>query len=326
MDAQHYFHNSYRHPICREWHSTHLLRDFNLVYPVFVSNQEEEKTEISSMPGNYRYGYLNVVEELRPLIRREGPRLRAIMLFGVMNSEQKDEEGNSFADSPVIQALRNLKLAYGSDLLLCVDICLCGYTSYGHCGIVKEDGTLDLLRSQHQLAQMSLKFAEAGADVICPSDMMDGRIYYIKELLLEHKLFTPILSYSSKFHSCFYGPFRDAAHSAPSFGDRGGYQLPPNARELAIRAAKRDIAEGADFVMVKPGMPYLDIIRDLKNEVRVPIACYQVSGEYAMIYFAAQAGAIDLKKSVMESMNGFLRAGCQIIITYFAPQILEWIN
>ena len=277
------------------------------------------------MPGNYRYGWKRIVEELRSLITKPGSHLRSIMAFGVMDNNEKDSEGDSFNNSPVIKALPLLKKEF-PDLLLCVDICLCAYTSTGHCGVLKPDGSIDLKKSQSQLANMALLFVKNFADVVCPSDMMDGRIFYIKKILLENDFYVPIMSYSTKFQSSFYGPFRDAASCAPSFGNRAAYQLPPSARDLGIRAALRDIEEGADFVMVKPSMPYLDLIRDIKNITHVPIACYHTSGEFAMIYHAAQAGALDLKSAVLESMTGFLRAGCTIIITYFTPQLLTWMN
>ena len=325
MQPKHYLQNSYRHPVCRTWHSAAVLQDTNLVYPVFISNTEDEKTEISSMPGNYRYGWRRIVEELRPLVSRPGPHLRAIMAFGVMSAEDKDDDARCVDSSPVLKALPLLKQEF-PDLLLCVDICLCAYTVHGHCGILHESGAINLKKSQVQLAHMAKIFALAGADVICPSDMMDGRIHFIREALLESEILLPIMSYSTKFQSGFYGPFRDAAQSAPSFGDRAAYQLPPAGRELGIRAALRDIEEGADFVMVKPAMPYLDLIRDLKNIVNVPIACYHTSGEFAMIYYAAQAGAMDAKRAVLEAITGFMRAGATVIITYFTPQILEWIS
>lgn len=326
MDPSHYLHNSYRHPVCRSWHSSVAIKDTQLVYPVFVTNEPDQKTEIESMPGNYHYGYERVVNELRPLIEKTGPRLRSIMLFGVLKNSEKDETGDSYGNSPVIQALKRLKAEFSHKLLLCVDICLCGYTLKGHCGIMSDDGCIDLAASQQQLANMSVCYAQNGADVICPSDMMDGRIHYIREALISNHLQIPIMSYSSKFKSSFYGPFRDAANSAPAFGDRATYQLPAAGRDLAIRASLRDIEEGADFVMVKPGMPYLDIIRDLKNSVQVPIVCYQVSGEYAMIYHASQAGGINLKEAVLESMQSFLRAGASVVITYFTPSLLEWLE
>lgn len=325
MLPKHAYHNSYRHPVCRTWHSNQALKDSNLIYPIFLTNKSDEKTELTLMPGIFRYGYQRVIEELRPLVARKQSKLRAVMLFGVMETEEKDEFANCIKNSPVIKALPLLKSEF-PDLLLCVDVCLCAYTSNGHCGIFNKRGELKLDKTQMALSTASVIFAVNNADVICPSDMMDGRVHFIREALNREHLHVPILSYSSKFHSGFYGPFREAAQSAPTFGDRATYQLPPAGRELGIRAALRDIEEGADFVMVKPGMPYLDLIRDLKNTVSVPIACYQVSGEYSMIYFAAKAGAIDLKRAVMESMTGFLRAGASIIITYFTPQILEWID
>lgn len=325
MNYNHYLHNSYRHPVCRTWHAPGDLKDTSLIFPIFITNNENEKTEISSMPGNYRYGWKRVVEELRPLITQRPNHLRAIMAFGVMDPDEKHDSGKTIENSPVIKALPLLKEEF-PNLLLCVDICLCAYTVHGHCGILDEDGVINLVKSQNRLAYMAKIFAFSGADVICPSDMMDGRVYFIKEALLNSEASIPILSYSTKFQSCFYGPFRDAAQSAPSFGDRAAYQLPPVGRELGIRAALRDIEEGADFVMVKPAMPYLDMIRDLKNNVHVPIACYQTSGEFAMIYHSAKAGALDFKKGVLESITGFIRAGASIIITYFTPNILTWMN
>lgn len=324
MEPWHYLHNSYKHPVARQWHSTNTLTDTNLVYPIFVTDTPDEKTQIPSMPGNYRYGYQRVVEELKPLVNREGSRLKSVMIFGVMNKELKDPEGNCMNQSPVVKALQNLKAEFKDSLLLCVDICLCGYTDHGHCGVLYEDGTINLEQSNKQLAQMALLYATHGADVVAPSDMMDGRVHAIKFLLSQHHLKVPILSYSAKFKSSLYGPFRDAADSAPSFGDRAAYQLPIYGRDLAIRAALRDVEEGADFVMVKPGLPYLDIVRDIKNLVRVPLAVYQVSGEYMMLYQGAASGAVDLKAVVLESMESFMRAGCTIIITYFTPQLLDW--
>lgn len=324
MEPWHYLHNSYKHPTARLWHSDHSLRDTNLMYPIFVTNTPDEKTEIASMPGNFRYGYERVVEEIKPLVNREGNRLRSLMIFGVLERELKDPEGNCMTSSPVIKTLQNLKAEFQDKLLLCVDICLCGYTDHGHCGVLNADGSINLEQSNKQLAQMALLYASHGADVVAPSDMMDGRVHAIKSLLAQHSYKVPVLSYSAKFKSCLYGPFRDAADSAPSFGDRASYQLPIYGRDLAIRAALRDVQEGADFVMVKPGLPYLDIMREIKNLVRVPLAVYQVSGEYMMLHQAAASGAVDLKSAVLETMESFLRAGCTIIITYFTPQLLDW--
>ena len=325
VELGHHLHSSYSHATLRSWHSSLSLKDSALIYPLFVTATSGEKTEIASMPGNYRYGFDVLVEEMRPLVERAGPRLKAVILFGIMAKDAKTEDASSCLHSPVLQALPLLKAAFQDKLLLVVDVCLCAYTSHGHCGLLHSDGSINLVPSNERLAEFSVALAQAGADVIAPSDMMDGRIAYIREALLKAGLRRAIMSYSSKFQSCFYGPFRDAADSAPSFGDRAAYQLPPAARDLAIRAAQRDIAQGADFVMVKPSLAYMDLIRDLKNTVNVPIACYQVSGEYAMLYHAAKAGAFDLRRAVLETMTGYMRAGADILITYFTPVILDWL-
>jgi porphobilinogen synthase len=202
------------------------------------------------------------------------------------------------------------------------------YTSHGHCGILKPDHCVDNQASIDRLGQIAAAYADAGAHVIAPSDMMDGRIGAIKAALTArgHGSKVAVMSYAAKFASCFYGPFRDAAHSGMSFGDRSLYQLPPGSRSLALRAVQRDLAEGADFVMVKPGGPYLDICRDVAEISTVPVAVYQVSGEFAMLHHAAAAGAFDLRRAVMECLTGFRRAGVSIIITYFAPTVLKWLS
>lgn len=320
----HYLHSSYRHPTLRKWHSTLVLKSSNLVLPIFVTDTPGERTEIASMPGVFRHGYDTLVHELDSLVNRPNHALEGIILFGVIQTEVKDAEGACFADSPVIKALQLLKAAYGQRLMLAVDVCLCGYTTHGHCGILNADGTIDNASSIQQLARMAVAFVDAGADLVAPSDMMDGRIKAIKEALSKREV--GVMSYSAKFKSCLYGPFRDAADSAPSFGDRAAYQLPTSARDLALRAAKRDYEEGADFLMVKPGTLYLDIIRDLKNTLPLPLAVYHVSGEYASLIAGANAGAFELKAAVQETMTAFLRAGCEVIITYFTPQILDWLG
>jgi len=256
--------------------------------------------------------------------------LRSVLVFGVLTQPEspKDEIG-SFATSeksPAIRAIQTLRKCF-PDLLVAADVCLCAYTNHGHCGILESDGTINNQDSIKQIGQVALAYAKAGAQVVAPSDMMDGRVKAIKDALYANGLGgkVAVMSYSSKFASCFYGPFRDAAQSAPSFGDRKAYQLPPPGRDLAIRAALRDVEEGADFVMVKPAGPYLDILRDVKNAVKVPIACYHVSGEYAMLWHAASAGAFDLKTAVFETLKGMRRAGADIIISYFVPKLLDWI-
>jgi porphobilinogen synthase len=204
------------------------------------------------------------------------------------------------------------------------DVCMCAYTDHGHCGILQEDGSLDNDATVHRLAEIATAHAQAGAHVVAPSDMMDGRVGAIRKSLDSHDLKSvQVMSYAAKFASAFYGPFRDAAKSAPSFGDRRCYQLPPAARKLALRAVDRDIEEGAEMIMVKPAGPYMDIIRETRERTQLPVACYQVSGEYAMIIHAANAGALDLQGAVLESLTGFRRAGAEMLITYFAPDILN---
>uniref|UniRef100_A0A0A9XN56 Delta-aminolevulinic acid dehydratase n=2 Tax=Lygus hesperus TaxID=30085 RepID=A0A0A9XN56_LYGHE len=320
-------HSSLHHPVLREWNSpAQQISPAALMLPLFIVEDDNKKEEISSMPGVYRWGVNKLLEYLKPLVERG---LRSVLLFGVVTSLPKDDFGTN-ADSaanPVVKALPSLTKAF-PELLIACDVCLCPYTSHGHCGLLNADGTLDNDRSIARLAEIALAYALAGAHIVAPSDMMDGRIGSIKEALRKAKLGSKasVLSYAAKFCSSFYGPFRDAAKSAPSFGDRKCYQLPPGSRGLAKRAVERDIAEGADFIMVKPGLPYLDILYETKtNFPTYPLFVYQVSGEYAMIYHAAKNGAIDLRKAVEESITGFRRAGADCIITYFTPLLLAWL-
>ncbi|KAJ1560728.1 hypothetical protein HK096_007449, partial [Nowakowskiella sp. JEL0078] len=231
-------------------------------------------------------------------------------------------------DGPVIRAIELFRKEFPNVLVAC-DLCLCAYTDHGHCGLIHKDGTIDNVASITRLAQVAVNYAKAGCQVIAPSDMMDGRIGAIKQALLENGLSNTVavMSYSAKFASVFYGPFRDAACSAPSSGDRKNYQLPPISRGLARRATDRDIGEGADVIMVKPGYPYLDIVRDLKEAYPdYPLAIYQVSGEYAMLCHAAKNKVFDLKAGVLEGLEGALRAGANILITYFTPMLLDHLN
>jgi len=254
---------------------------------------------------------------------------------------KKDEIGSVALSnkSPVTLALEYLSKHY-PNLLLIADVCLCAYTNHGHCGLLNKHGFIDNKRSIKQIANVALHYAKAGAHIVAPSDMMDGRIKEIKNILFTNDLSfkCSVMSYSSKYCSNFYGPFRDACHSAPdkedndkpsyicNMKDRSTYQLPPISRGLGIRASQRCYNEGADFLMIKPGLPYLDIIRDVKNNVpNIPIAVYQVSGEYAMIWHGAQNGAFDLRDIVIETCHSFKRAGAQIIITYYTPRLLTWI-
>ncbi|TKS84181.1 Delta-aminolevulinic acid dehydratase [Collichthys lucidus] len=231
-------------------------------------------------------------------------------------------------DTPAVLAVKKIRTLF-PELLVACDVCLCPYTSHGHCGILNDDGTLNNDASCLRLAEVALAYARAGCHIIAPSDMMDGRVRAIKQALLSNGLGNKasVLSYSAKFASCYYGPFRDAAQSKPAFGDRRCYQLPPGARGLAIRAVERDVREGADMLMVKPGLPYLDILREVKDKFpNHPLAVYNVSGEFAMMWHGAQAGAFDLRAAVMEAMTAFRRAGADIIITYYAPQLLSWLK
>ena len=316
-------HPGYSHPVLRLWQAEGSVEKHRLIYPVFVTDGSGVKQEIGSMPGQYRWSVDRLGELLAPLIAKG---LRSVLLFGVP-SGKKDAHGSGADrdDTPVVRALQVLKASF-PDLLLVADVCLCEYTDHGHCGILNKDGTVDNAASVARLAEIATAYAHAGAHVVAPSDMMDGRVGAIKAALCEGGLNrVAIMSYAAKFASCFYGPFRDAADCAPKFGDRQAYQLPPAARGLALRAVERDVAEGADFVIVKPAGPYMDIVRETKNMVCVPVAAYQVSGEYAMLVHAAEKGAFDLRKAVMESLVGLRRAGADILVTYFAPQVLEWI-
>eukprot|EP00808_Paulinella_micropora_P002876 g63598.t1 len=326
----HLLHPGQSHPLLKQWNNGPSIKAHQLMFPIFVSDRTGVKEQIGSLPDHYRWGVDRLDELLDPLVALG---LRSVLLFGVISDEKKKDRTASFADkddSPVPKALRRLRERYPS-LLLATDICLCGYTSTGHCCILCENkakqGILHIENqaSIERLAQIALSYAQAGAHMVAPSDMMDGRVGAIKYLLrsagLESRV--PVMSYTAKFASVYYGPFRDAACSGMSFGDRSSYQLGVGSRELALRALARDVAEGADFVMVKPGGPYLDIVRDVRERVNVPVAIYQVSGEYAMLYHAAQAGAFGLKEAVLESLVCAQRAGASIFITYFTPLLLQ---
>lgn len=316
-------HAGYGHDLLRVWQNENPVVVSQLVYPLFVTDQPDARETIEAMPGQYRWGIHRLEKALKSPIEKG---LRAVLLFGVPSGE-KDGRGSlaDHQDTPVIHAVQKLRKLF-PNLLVITDVCLCAYTDHAHCGILNEDGTVDHQASIQRLAEIATTYARAGAHVVAPSDMMDGRIGAIKQSLRDNALdHVAIMSYAAKFASHFYGPFRDAARSAPAFGDRRSYQLPPAARGLALRAVARDVAEGADMIMVKPAGPYMDIIREVKNRIQQPVACYQVSGEYAMLHHAARAGAFALKPTALESITGLRRAGADIIITYFAPELLDWI-
>ncbi len=300
---------------------THLNVE-QLIYPLFIAEGLKEPNEVASMPGVMQWPLEQLGREVERVASLGIP---AVLLFGL--PEQKDEVGSEAYNPQGIiqQAIRRIKAAT-PDMLVITDVCLCEYTSHGHCGVIK-NGSVQNDESLTLLAQMALTHAEAGADIVAPSDMMDGRVGAIRHTLDEHGLSgTPIMAYSAKFASGFYGPFREAAGSAPQFGDRRAYQMDPaNARE-ALREIDLDIAEGADIVMVKPAMAYMDVIRRVRDHCDLPIAAYNVSGEYAMIKAAAHNGWIDERRIVMEVLTGIRRAGADMIITYFAPDVARWLK
>lgn len=294
----------------------------DLVYPVFIKEGTDEKIPVDSMPGIYQYSIDRFPEELEQ-IKKAG--VSAILIFGI--PEHKDECGSqAYAEDGITQrAIRQIK-QWAPDLLVIADVCLCEYTSHGHCGLV-QDGKILNDETLPLLAKMAVSLAKAGADIIAPSDMMDGHIEALRQSLDEQGFVdTLIMGYSAKFASGYYSPFRDAAQSAPAFGDRRTYQMDPaNGRE-ALRECEADIFEGADIIMVKPALAYLDIVRQARDLVRVPLAVYNVSGEYSMVKAAAENGWIDEKRIVMENMIAMKRAGAGIIITYHALDVAYWLD
>ncbi|KAJ0107142.1 hypothetical protein J7T55_014672 [Diaporthe amygdali] len=327
-DISSQLHGGYSHALARSWQAERQLTKSMLIYPLFVSDQDDEEVLIPSLPNQCRRGINKLIPFLEPLVHKG---LRAVMLFGVpLNPGTKDALGTAADDpkGPVISSIRLLRQRF-PQLYITADVCLCEYTSHGHCGILRDDGSLNNQLSVDRISDVAIAYAQAGAHCVAPSDMNDGRIRAIKLKLIEegiaHK--TLLMSYAAKFSGCLYGPFRDAAGSCPSFGDRKCYQLPPGGRGLARRAIVRDIGEGADVIMVKPASQYLDIISDAKELGKdLPIAAYQVSGEFAMIHAAAKAGVFDLKTMAFESTEGILRAGATIVISYFTPEFLDWLS
>jgi porphobilinogen synthase len=301
---------------------TRLSTD-DLVYPLFAVPGEGVHDEVSSMPGVYQLSVDALAAEAEEV---DALGIPAVILFGV--PEEKDAEGTAGYDPDGIvpRAIRAIKAA-APRLLVWADVCLCEYTDHGHCGLLTPDGEVDNDATLPLLARAATVYADAGADAVAPSDMMDGRVGAIRGALDEAgHAGTPIVAYSAKYASGYYGPFRDAAHSAPAFGDRRAYQMdPPNAEE-ALREVELDIAEGADVVMVKPAGPYLDIIRRVKDAFEMPVAAYQVSGEYSLIKAAAEKGWLDERRLALESLTGIRRAGADMILTYFAKDIARWLR
>uniref|UniRef100_A0A8C2ZRT7 Delta-aminolevulinic acid dehydratase n=1 Tax=Cyclopterus lumpus TaxID=8103 RepID=A0A8C2ZRT7_CYCLU len=328
LQSESILHSGYFHPTLRYWQTCATdLRPDNLIYPIFITDSADAVEPIGSLPGQARYGVNKVEAMLRPLVENG---LKCVLIFGVPANIEKDDRGSGADadDTPAILAVKKIRSLF-PELLVACDVCLCPYTSHGHCGILNDDGTLNNDASCLRLAEVALAYAQAGCHIIAPSDMMDGRVGAIKHALLSNGMGNKasVLSYSAKLNPSAVLVYRDAAQSKPAFGDRRCYQLPPGARGLAIRAVERDVREGADMLMVKPGLPYLDIVREVKDKFPThPLAVYNVSGEFAMMWHGAQAGAFDLRAAVMEAMTAFRRAGADIIITYFTPQLLSWLK
>jgi porphobilinogen synthase len=305
-----------RTPALRELTRETFLRPEALVYPLFVRRGKGVKTEIGSMPGQYHFSPDTIVAEAGAALE-DG--VRSVLLFGLPDA--KDPQGSeAWADDGAVQqATAALKKAF-PDLLVITDVCLCEYTSHGHCGVVEKGGVLNDA-TLPLLAKAAISQARAGADLVAPSDMMDGRVAAIRDALdAEGLADTAILSYAAKYASAFYGPFREAAGSTPQFGDRRAYQMDPANAEEAMREIALDIDEGADLVMVKPALAYLDVIRRAKDAFPVPIAAYNVSGEYAMLEAAAARGWLDRERAIMETLTSIRRAGASIILTYHARE------
>ena len=307
-------------PIVRELIAETRLSKNQFIYPYFVVPGKNIIHEISAMPGINHFSAETLLKDVEKSLELG---INKVLLFGV--GENKSENANAAYDESSIipDAIRQLKKTFGSDLYIVTDICACAYTSHGHCGILRDDYVQND-ETVALLAKMSLVHAQAGADMVAPSDMMDGRILSIREKLDQHGFDnTAIMSYSIKFASGYYGPFREAADSAPSKGDRKAYQMDFRNPNETMHEAYLDEQEGADILMVKPALAYLDIIHRLKQNTNLPVACYNVSGEYSMVKAAAQRGWIDEQKVVMENMYAFCRAGANIIITYHAREIVE---
>ena len=299
-----------------------VLHVDDFVYPLFVVEGENIKSEISSMPGNYHYSVDQLKEEIEEISELG---IKAVLLFGL--PEHKDSRASqAYYDQGVVQrAVRAIK-RINPALLVITDVCMCQYTDHGHCGVIEESYVANDVSAQI-IAEIALSHAKAGADIVAPSDMMDGRIAAIRSTLDENGYTeVSIMSYSAKYASAFYGPFRAAANSAPQFGDRKTYQMDPGNSDEALREISLDLQEGADFIMVKPALAYLDIIRRAKDYFNVPLAAYNVSGEYAMLKAAAEKSYIDEKATALEMLTAIKRAGAGIIITYYAKEAARWIK
>jgi porphobilinogen synthase len=312
-----------RTPVLRDLVRETRLDAGDFVLPLYVQDGLEGRMALATMPGVERLSISAAVEEAGEAVALGIP---AVILFGIPG--HKDEEGSgAWDDEGIVQlATRAIKEAH-PDLLVIADLCLCEYTSHGHCGMLRADGSVDNDASLELLARTAISQTRAGADVIAPSDMMDGRVGAIRAALDDDGLTdTPILAYSAKFASAFYGPFREAVDSAPAFGDRRGYQMDPANGDEALREVLLDVQEGADMVMVKPALPYLDVLWRVKEATRLPVAAFNVSGEYAMVKAAAAAGSLDERATVLEALTSIRRAGADIVITYHAKDAARWLQ
>ena len=299
------------------------LTPAHLVQPMFVQLGEDSRTPVEAMPGVERLSISNAVEEAGALGRLGVP---AVLLFGVPTEKDERASGAYDDEGVVALAVRAIKEAH-PELVVITDVCLCAYTSHGHCGVLRTDGVVDNDVSLELLAKTAISHARAGADAVAPSDMMDGRVGALRaQLDAEDGKELPIVAYSAKFASAFYGPFREAAGSAPASGDRRTYQMDPANADEAVREALLDVDEGADVVMVKPALPYLDVIRRVKDATRVPVAAYNVSGEYAMVKAAAAAGYLEERATVLEGLTSIRRAGADVVITYHAKEAAQWLQ
>jgi porphobilinogen synthase len=311
-----------RTPVLRDLVRETRLDPGDFVMPLFVEAGLDGRSAIEAMPGVDRLSISAAVEEAGEIASLGIP---AVLLFGI--PDHKDDEGTgAYDDEGIVQlATRAIKQA-NPDLLVMTDVCLCEYTSHGHCGRLTAAGEVENDSSVELIARTAVSHARAGADVVAPSDMMDGRVGAVRSALDEEGLSdTPIVAYSAKFASAFYGPFREAADSTPAFGDRRAYQMDPANGDEAVREALLDVQEGADVVMVKPALPYLDVIRRVKEQTRLPVAAYNVSGEYAMIKAASAAGMLDERAAVLEALTSIRRAGADIVITYHAKDAARWL-
>ncbi|KAI0193240.1 delta-aminolevulinic acid dehydratase [Xylaria flabelliformis] len=317
--------SGYNHAVSALWQAERQLHKGMFIYPIFLSADPDLEEPIKSLPNQYRRGINKLIPFLAPLVAKG---LHSVILFGSPPGADVKDASGSMADSlqgPIMPAIPRLREAF-PDLYLIADVSLCEYTDHGHCAVLFEDGTVDNEASVARVSDVALSFAKAGIHCVAPSDMSDGRIRAIKLKLISARLESKVavMSYSAKYASCFYGPFREAAASAPAFGDRKRYLLPPPARGLARKAMTRDLQEGADMIMIKPAYP--DIISDGKQLSNVPVIAMQVSGEFAMVHAAAAAGVFDLKAGAFETTEIIVRAGADAILSYFTPEFLDWLS